>query len=431
MTSAALAETLIERGIDPTELDAKRDLFQLVLAGFERAAARFPQHVWWVPGRLEVFGKHTDYAGGRTLICALPRGFAVVAAPRRDGLVRVIDARSGDSVTLQPTTPTAALGGWHHYVEVVAQRLARNFPGHAISADVAFASDLPPAAGMSSSSALMVGVATALIRVAGIDSSREWNANVKSPLDAAGYYACIENGSAFGTLEGDAGVGTHGGSEDHAAILTGTAGHLSAMSFVPMRPIGRSRMPDDWRFVLASSGIAAEKTGAALAPYNRLSEGTRLLLQVWNSQEAQAASLGAALASSPQAVDRLRDLVRGSTIAGWSSDALTKRLDHFVREDARILEALDAFSRGDRARVAALAHDSQVDAETRLGNQVPETSSLARTAEALGAHGACSFGAGFGGSVWALVDRSAANEFAPAWHRRAFVASPGPALTEL
>ena len=29
---------------------------------------------WRVPGRIEVFGKHTDYAGGNVLVCAAGRG---------------------------------------------------------------------------------------------------------------------------------------------------------------------------------------------------------------------------------------------------------------------------------------------------------------------------------------------------------------------
>ena len=30
----------------------------------------------FVPGRIEVLGKHTDYAGGLTLTCAVERGFS-------------------------------------------------------------------------------------------------------------------------------------------------------------------------------------------------------------------------------------------------------------------------------------------------------------------------------------------------------------------
>ena len=76
---------------------------------------------------------------------------------------------------------------------------------------------------MSSSSALIVALAAALVRLARLEARAEWQANIASASDAAGYYACIENGMAFGSLEGDAGVGTHGGSEDHVAIVCGRA----------------------------------------------------------------------------------------------------------------------------------------------------------------------------------------------------------------
>src|SRR5512143_399107 len=89
---------------------------------------------FFVPGRIELLGKHTDYAGGRSLLCAVERGFCVAVRPRSDASVRVIDAVTGtrnDSV----------------YVSTVTARLARNFPTARRGADVAFASDLPVAAG--------------------------------------------------------------------------------------------------------------------------------------------------------------------------------------------------------------------------------------------------------------------------------------------
>ena len=45
---------------------------------------------FFVPGRLEVLGKHTDYAGGRSLLCTVERGICLVAAPRDDDRVRKI-----------------------------------------------------------------------------------------------------------------------------------------------------------------------------------------------------------------------------------------------------------------------------------------------------------------------------------------------------
>ena len=158
MTGAGLAATLIDRGLDPAERRAKESLFDLVLSRFatlpesddDRAA---DVHAWWVPGRLEVFGTHTDYAGGRTLVCALPRGFAVVAHHRRDGMVRVTDARREQDLQLVPQdeilrADSPSQFGWRRYVAVVARRLARNFPGAAFGTDIVIASDLPRAAGM-------------------------------------------------------------------------------------------------------------------------------------------------------------------------------------------------------------------------------------------------------------------------------------------
>ena len=164
-----------------------------------------PERLLWVPGRLEIFGKHTDYGGGHTLVAPVPRGFIVAARPRNDAVVALHDAtRRQDFVVAadRDGTPDEALKGWRRYALTVVRRLAKNFPGAALGADIAFGSDLAPASGMSSSSALMVGVATALVRLARLDARAEWQANIASASDAAGYYACIENGMAFGSLDG-------------------------------------------------------------------------------------------------------------------------------------------------------------------------------------------------------------------------------------
>jgi hypothetical protein len=166
---------------------------------------------WWAPGRVEVFGKHTDYGGGPSLVGALPRGILVAGARRHDQRLCIVDARDGTRYELDLSTGVVAAGeaiGWRRYADVVARRLGRNFPGASLAADIALASDLPRAAGMSSSSALVVGLAHALVRLAELDRRDDWRAAVRSELDLAGYYACLENGRSFGPLEGDGGVGT-------------------------------------------------------------------------------------------------------------------------------------------------------------------------------------------------------------------------------
>lgn len=45
-----------------------------------------------------IFGKHTDYAGGHSLLAAVPRGIALVARSRTDGIVRIGDIFDGQVV---------------------------------------------------------------------------------------------------------------------------------------------------------------------------------------------------------------------------------------------------------------------------------------------------------------------------------------------
>ena len=64
-----------------------------------------------------------------------------------------------------------------------------------------------------------------------------------------------------------------------------------------------------------------------------------------------------------------------------------------------------------------LVDQSQAMTESLLGNQVRETVWLASFARKLGAAAASAFGAGFGGSVWALVQRTAAESFLQDWQQ--------------
>jgi galactokinase len=432
-------------GMSDEAAESRAALIDRVRRGFDELVGEPPEWSWFVPGRLEVFGKHTDYAGGRSLLAAVPRGFAVAAGARRDRLVRVIDVRYGSRAEIDPDDERGALRGWASYVQVVARRFARNFPGAPLGLDLAIASDLPRAAGLSSSSALVVAVATALTRRAQLAARNEWQAEIASTEDLAWYLGCVENGLDYRSLAGTAGVGTHGGSEDHTAILTCRVGHLTQYRFVPVAREKDVAMPSDWAFVIASSGVHADKAGSVRDDYNRTALATRALLACWNgAASAPAPSLAAALAQDGAAA-RLRDLVAMRTPPGPERNALARRLAHFVAENGRVPHAARAFAAADADAVGALARDSQREADEWLGNQVAETRVLAVTATDIGAMAASSFGAGFGGSVWALVRGGDAAAFAAAWLREyarrchtvsastleCFVARPGPPLSEV
>jgi galactokinase len=403
-------------GFDAEDAASRARLIDDALTALSRAAAAPAERAWFVPGRVEVFGKHTDYAGGRSLVGAVPRGFAVAARPRTDGIVRVVDARWADEVEVDPADDRTVYTGWRNYVAVVARRLHANFPGATLGADIAVGSDLPRAAGLSSSSALVVGLATALTERARLEARPEWRAAIETPLDLAGYLGAVENGLNFKSLPGTSGVGTHGGSEDHTAILTSEPHTLKAYAYVPVRAAGRATMPSGWRFVIAASGIQADKAGSAKDRYNRASLLTRALVDVWHRHTGQTqATLAEVVASAPDAAAALRRAAGAHHDGPYSAADLTRRLDHFLGEDARVPLALEAFRHADADRLGQLSADSQREADTLLGNQIDETRLLADLARTHGAFAASSFGAGFGGSVWALAGEAEARAIGQRW----------------
>jgi galactokinase len=430
-------------GMASSEAASRASLMTKVEQGFRAAVGGGPAWRWFVPGRIEVFGKHTDYAGGRSLLAAVPRGIAVVARPRPDQIVRVVDVRYGASVEIDAGDATSTRRGFANYIRVVARRFAENFPGASLGTDIAIGSDLPRAAGVSSSSALVVGIASALARRAELPARPEWQRHIGSVRDLAWYLGCVENGFDFPGLPGAAGVGTLGGSEDHTAIMTSRNGHVSQYQFVPLAHLGDVPMPQEWTFVIASSGIQADKAGSVLERYNRAANGTRALLELWNARSPEPArSLGAVLAGDHGA-ERLRSCLGPSSDGAFTTEDLYRRLIHFMREDHRVALAAQAFAAADTNALDALSAASQRDADELLGNQIPETRALAGVARQAGAFAASSFGAGFGGSVWALVPRAEAGSFSQRWvrayqHQRpeigdveCFEARPGPPLTEL
>ncbi len=430
-----------------------------------------PVHAFVAPGRIEVLGKHTDYAGGRSLLAAIERGICVVAAARTDDRVIVIDAMDRDRAefVLSPDLEPRA-GSWANYPMTVARRIARNFPEATTGADIAFASNLVRASGMSSSAALVTAVFLALAAVNRLGATERYRAAIRSPEELAEYISAVENGGGHPGLPGDRGVGTDGGSEDHTAILCCRPGHLAQASFRPVRLERSVALPGGLTFIVAFCSVHAEKTGAAMARYNRAAELTRIATEIWRAGTGRhdphlAAALesgtGGALepapgpgpesgpnavsGAAPDALDRLRALLERATHPRATAAELIARVEQFAEESRLLIPAAaDALSRGDVAAFGDLVDRSQHLAETRLGNQIEETIILARAARELGAAAASAFGAGFGGSVWALVEGGAAPEFIERWRARylerfpehaegfvAFATRPAPAAVRV
>ena len=413
------AATLMNAGMSELEATAKLELFLRCSAAMsELSESGDSPLAFFVPGRIEVLGKHTDYAGGRSLLCAMERGFAVLARPRGDAIVRAVDVVRGETreLSLDSGADTAP-GDWATYLSTVVRRIARDFPSARSGMDVVFASDLPPASGMSSSSALVIALFLALRAVNHLDDDAAYQRVIVSKESLAEYLGAVENGRSFGAIAGGLGVGTLGGSQDQTAILCCEAGMLSRYSFCPVRAEGTSPFPEGRTLVLAYSGVAAEKTASARLRYNEASLAVSEILGSWNRATARDdRCLGDAVVSAPEASEHIRSLLRGVRTGDFTAQRLLSRFEQFVTEAYDIIpKAVDAFARADLRAVGEQVARSQHGVERWLGNQIPETIALVRQALALHADAASAFGAGFGGSVWALVEAERAETFAADW----------------
>ncbi len=418
-----------------------------------------------VPGRIELLGKHTDYAGGPALLVAVDRGFTLEAEPADGRAVMVRAEESGEEVRVvlvrgaapAAARPAGAGPGWSRYVEaVVSGLLAALGDAPAGGARLSFRSSLPPAAGLGSSSALLTAVFLGLDEVWAVSERPDFRAAVPDREALAGWLASVERGGE---------VGTRGGSEDHTAILCARAGHVVRFGLAPFRGLDSAPVPEGWLFAVGVSGVVADKGGAVRQRFNRLSDMAADAGLAWavgsgrvdadalptgtgdgsvrvrgggEAGARNAWSLGSALEAGEDAASVLEAIRHGAPRLGLDERPLLRRAGHFLEECGLVRAAFRALEARDLAAFAdAVNHSAVVGAEL-LGNQVAETVALTALARRIGAPAASPFGAGFGGSVWALVREPDAGDFLIEWERAyreafpergsaAFFASPASA----
>ncbi len=380
-----------------------------------------------VPGRVELVGKHTDYAGGPSLTCATPFHMHVKADAIGEPVIRVYDQRSRSTARLS-LAPDAvpAKPRWTVYLAAVARRVARDFPQARTGVEIALGSTIPTSMGMSSSSAFVVSLAMALFDANALWESPEWQPVAGDELAFAQYCAAIESGAAWGPFAGDTGVGTRGGAQDHIAICASRERMVGEYAYLPGRVVQRVAWPEHWRIVVATSGIRSTKTGNAMQAYNRVADSVRALVAAWNADTGRSdGTLAEVLATAPDALDHALTLAEGAATESFSAEYLRARVRQY-REEAGVIvpEMASAIARADASAAAALMARSQELAEQALQNQVPQTIWLAAHARAHGAVAATAFGAGFGGAVWALVADGNAKQVAESW-MKAFAAVSG------
>lgn len=364
-----------------------REAARRALDGFEDTYGGVAVGLIRAPGRVNLIGEHIDYCGLTVLPMALRRAVWLAYGPRDDSTIRVATEASGLAACMFEAShaiPPGPTGDWGNYVRAAIQATVQDTkPAVGSGFDAFVASDLPIASGLSSSSALVVASALA------------W-------LDTNGVPLGSREALATRLAEGERYVGTAGGGMDQAACLLGRAGHALAIEFAPLsvRPLP---IPPDWRFVIAHSGRAAEKSGAAQEAYNQ------------RTREAAAAADAVAAVIEDPAEDRGLDRYRGLLARHRIEDLLSaaaatlgpdplKRFRHIVTEARRVQEAIAGARDRDVSAMGGAMLASHASLRDDYDVSTPVLDALVEAATAAGAAGARLTGAGMGGCVISLCE---------------------------
>jgi galactokinase len=360
------------------------------------------------PGRVNLIGEHIDYNDLPVLPMALQRDVALLFLPRADAVVRLanVDARFDPrGFEISRAIAPSARGDWGNYAKAAAQALARDL-GLARGMDVVVSATLPAAAGLSSSAALVVGSALALLAA---------NERELEPLALAELCADAERY-----------VGTRSGGMDQAASLCGRPGHALRIEFAPLRvePIA---VPQGWSFVVAHSLVQADKSGAVRTAYNQRRAQCEEVLR----RMARLPELAPAPARWPELLSRAPLGELAELAEEVLDNVLLARFRHVAFEAQRVDRACQALRRGSALAFGELMNASHASLERDFEASHPALDELAALARSAGARGARLTGAGFGGSIVALTEAEHAGALCEALRERFYARRPGlPGLDE-
>ncbi len=337
-----------------------------LIAQFQQTFGRAPAVVARAPGRIEFIGNHTDYNGGAVLGAAIDRYVWAVAAANPDGRMRFFSDSTGTVLELPEDREARFTGAdsWANYPLGVWRSLQDFHLPRPAGFDLLVASNLPVGAGLSSSAALELAVALALLGLK--------HATVP-PAQLA----------ALGRQAENKYVGVPCGILDQGTSAFGQADHLVHID---------CRGPT---FSLVPLPHAAHLWIFNTREKHALIDG----LYATRHRECQeaAAALGVGL---------LADLTPAQFRAAEHklTPVLAQRARHVVEEHARVAETVAALERGDLAAVGRLLTASHRSSQKLFENSTPALDQLVDLLEAHPAiHGARLTGGGFGGAVVALT----------------------------
>jgi galactokinase len=326
--------------------------------------------VAFAPGRINVIGEHTDYSAGFVLPASLALGTWTVAAPRDDRSIRVLsEGQDATELFSLDVTPQAAKKHWSDYVAGVAWALQQ--AGCKLrGADLLIASDVPMGSGLSSSAALEVSVAHALLASA--------NRSLP-PLEIA--RACQRAENEF--------VGARCGIMDQFAATHGQPGRALMLDCADYS-WQSAPLPATHRWVVANSMV---KHAIAHGEYNvRRAESEELFAYMRPRLPHRSRMADLSIAETNELLSGLPEL-------------LGRRLRHIVGENRRVHEAFAALTSGNVTQLGKLLFASHESLRADYEVSCRELDLLVEIARgAPGVLGSRMIGGGFGGCTLTLVE---------------------------
>jgi galactokinase len=317
------------------------------------------------PGRVTLVGEHVDYVGGHVACMAVDLALTVAVRPSRDGWWRV----DGLGQRVERGEPVMA-GDIGDRLFAAAQALDRcGVPVPPL--EMAVSGDLPASAGLASSAAVTLAGVVAMLRLTGRRLSAEELVTIAL------------------TAERDI-AGIPCGDLDPRAIVHARAGEALALDCAS-GSLQRVLWP--WPAVALVVAASGEQHDVGGREYRRRREAA----------EEACAALGVSTCS--EIGDRWREL----------EPRLRPRGRHIATETLRAATAVRALEAGDVAGLGRLMDESHESLRRDCEVSTPRLDAMVEAARRVpGCHGARLVGAGFGGSVVALVDRGAAKACAAA-----------------
>jgi galactokinase len=342
------------------------------------------------PGRVNLIGEHTDYNLGYVLPAAIDLEIRIAYVPTDDGRVELtrLDDRTRDGFDIAGARPRG--GTWLDYIAGTAWALTETgAPLRGLRGVIG--SSLPPNAGLSSSAAIELAAAWAMLG----DVAAE-----VEPMTLARICQRAEN----------AYVGVASGLMDQFASACGVAGSAVLLDCrsLEWRPVA---LPTDIGIVVLHTGSSRHLDGSA-----------------YNERRAQCEAAVTVIAQDDPAVRSLRDVSPFQLSAARSrmDPVAFRRAEHVITENQRVAEVVTALEDGDLAAVGGAFAASHASLRDRFEVVSPELDAMVEIATSVpGVVAARMTGAGFGGCTVNLVRPEAVD------HLRAVVERDYPARTGL